>query len=65
MLILMRRPNESIRIGNRVRVTVLGVKGCQVRIGIEAPPDIDVDREEVWERKKPGSSRSLTTPKTR
>jgi carbon storage regulator len=52
MLILTRRPNESIRIGPRVRITVLGFKGNQVRIGIEAPPDVVVDRQEIWERKQ-------------
>jgi carbon storage regulator len=52
MLILTRRPLESIRIGARIRITVLGFKGSQVRIGIEAPPDVSVDREEVRERKK-------------
>lgn len=52
MLILTRRPHESIRIGPRVRITVLGFKGSQVRLGIEAPPDVSVDREEVWERKQ-------------
>ena len=52
MLILTRRPNESIRFGARIRITVLGFKGNQVRIGIEAPMDVAVDREEVWERKQ-------------
>jgi carbon storage regulator len=52
MLILTRRPHESIRLGSRIRITVLGFKGNQVRIGIEAPPDVSVDREEVWERKQ-------------
>ena len=52
MLILTRRPQESIRIGPRIRVTVLGFKGSQVRIGIEAPPDIAIDRQEIWERKQ-------------
>jgi carbon storage regulator len=52
MLILTRRPHEIIRIGDRVRVTVLGFKGNQVRIGIEAPPDVAVDREEIWIRKQ-------------
>ena len=52
MLILTRRPHESIRLGSRIRVTVLGFKGNQVRIGIEAPPDVSVDREEIWERKQ-------------
>jgi carbon storage regulator len=52
MLILTRRPHESIRLGSRIRITVLGFKGNQVRIGIEAPQDVCVDREEVWERKQ-------------
>ena len=52
MLILTRRPNESLRLGSRIRITVLGFKGNQVRIGIEAPVDVAVDREEVWERKQ-------------
>jgi carbon storage regulator len=52
MLILTRRPHESIRLGSRIRITVLGFKGNQVRIGIEAPPDVTVDREEIWERKQ-------------
>jgi carbon storage regulator len=52
MLILTRRPHESIRLGSRIRVTVLGFKGNQVRIGIEAPPDVTIDREEIWERKQ-------------
>jgi carbon storage regulator len=52
MLILTRRPHESIRLGSRIRITVLGFKGNQVRIGIEAPIDVAVDREEVWERKQ-------------
>jgi carbon storage regulator len=52
MLILTRRPHESIRIGSRVRITVLGFKGSQVRLGIEAPPEVSVDREEIWERKQ-------------
>jgi carbon storage regulator len=52
MLILTRRPHESIRLGSRTRITVLGFKGNQVRIGIEAPPDVSIDREEIWERKQ-------------
>ena len=52
MLILTRRPQESIRLGSRIRITVLGFKGNQVRIGIEAPPDVSIDREEIWERKQ-------------
>lgn len=52
MLVLTRRPAEVIRIGENVRIVVLGVKGFQVRIGIEAPLDIAVDREEVYQRKQ-------------
>lgn len=51
MLVLTRRPNESIVIGGGIRVTILGIKGGQVRIGIEAPPEVVVDREEVAQRK--------------
>jgi len=50
MLILTRRTGETITIGPDVRVTVLGVKGNQVRIGVDAPRKIDVHREEVAER---------------
>jgi carbon storage regulator len=51
MLILSRRPRESVRIGNNIRITLLGFKGGQARLGIEAPPDVVVDREEVHLRK--------------
>jgi carbon storage regulator len=52
MLILTRRPVESICIGDEVTVTVLGVVGNQVRFGIEAPRTITIDRAEIHERKK-------------
>lgn len=52
MLILTRRPIESICIGDEVTVTVLGVVGNQVRFGIEAPREITIDRAEIHERKK-------------
>jgi carbon storage regulator len=51
MLILSRRPSESVLIGDEVTVTVLSIKGNQVRFGIDAPRDVAVDREEIWERK--------------
>jgi carbon storage regulator len=51
MLILTRRPDEAIRIALNIRVVVLGLKGSQVRLGIEAPAEIAVDREEVHLRK--------------
>jgi carbon storage regulator len=50
MLILTRKDNESLFIGDEIEITVLGVKGNQVRIGINAPKDIDVHREEVYSR---------------
>jgi carbon storage regulator len=52
MLILTRRVGETLMIGNDVTVTVLGVKGNQVRIGINAPKNIAVHREEIYERVK-------------
>ncbi|HEY7439166.1 MAG TPA: carbon storage regulator CsrA [Acidimicrobiia bacterium] len=48
MLVLTRRANESIMIGNEIVVTVLEVRGEQVRLGIKAPRDVDVHREEVF-----------------
>lgn len=48
MLILTRKLGESIRIGDNIRITVSDVKGKQIRIGIEAPDDITVHREEVY-----------------
>ena len=50
MLILTRRAGETVMIGSDVTITVLGVKGNQVRIGINAPKDIAVHREEIFER---------------
>jgi carbon storage regulator len=50
MLILTRRVGETLKIGDEVSVTVLGVKGSQVRIGIQAPKDVSVHREEIYRR---------------
>jgi carbon storage regulator len=52
MLILTRRVGEAVMIGEEVTVTVLGVKGNQVRIGVNAPKSISVHREEIFERIK-------------
>lgn len=51
MLILSRRPNESLRIGGNVVITVVGLSGNQIRLGITAPPNVVIDREEVHQRK--------------
>lgn len=58
MLILTRRVGESLRIGDEVSVTVLGIKGSQVRIGVNAPKSISVHREEVYERINEESSKN-------
>ena len=52
MLILTRRIGESVYIGDEVRMTVLGVRGTQVRIGINAPKEVPVHREEIYYRIK-------------
>lgn len=68
MLILTRRVGETVMIGNEVTVTVLGVKGNQVRIGVNAPKDVSVHREEIYERIKreeeqgEGASRDIRQP---
>lgn len=63
MLILTRRVEETLLIGDDIRVVVLGVKGNQVRIGIEAPRDMAVDREEIRARKDAGLSPLLHLPR--
>ena len=50
MLVLTRRPGESIVVGENIVVTVIEIKGGQVRIGIDAPRDVDVYREEIYEQ---------------
>jgi len=50
MLILTRRVGETLMVGDNVTITVLGVKGNQVRIGVNAPKDVSVHREEIYQR---------------
>ncbi|MEQ9394688.1 carbon storage regulator CsrA [Haliea sp.] len=50
MLILTRRVGESLMVGDDITITVLGVKGNQVRIGVNAPKDVAVHREEIYNR---------------
>ncbi len=52
MLILTRRVGESLMVGDDITITVLGVKGNQVRIGVNAPKDVAVHREEIYNRIK-------------
>ncbi len=52
MLILTRRPQETLVVGDNIKVQVLGVKGGQVRLGVEAPREVPVYREEIWVRMK-------------
>lgn len=77
MLILTRRVGESVMIGDEVSITVLGVKGNQVRLGINAPRTIAVHREEIYKRIKreqaggqreespPGETREAPSPPDR
>lgn len=58
MLILSRRTDESIVIGDEVTITVLSVKGKQVRIGIDAPPSVSVHREEIYRKIQSGEEPS-------
>jgi carbon storage regulator len=64
MLILTRRVGETVMIGNDVTVTVLGVKGNQVRVGVNAPRDVAVHREEIFERIKREEQDGGTTART-
>lgn len=61
MLILTRRVGETLMIGDEVTVTVLGVKGNQVRIGVNAPKEVSVHREEIYQRIQAENSSSPVT----
>jgi carbon storage regulator len=64
MLILTRRVGETVVIGNDVTVTVLGVKGNQVRLGVNAPREVTVHREEIYERiKQERAAEEVPAPK--
>ncbi len=63
MLILTRRVGETIMIGDDVAVTVLGVKGNQVRVGVNAPKETSVHREEIYERIKREEQAGGTSPR--
>ena len=62
MLILTRRVGETVMIGDEVTITVLGVKGNQVRVGINAPKSVAVHREEIYERIKKERETGVVDP---
>ena len=60
MLILTRRVGEALMVGNDNKIVVLGVKGSQIRIGINAPKDVKVHREEIYDKINEDSSETAT-----
>ena len=69
MLVLSRKPGEALRVGDEVEITVVEVKGDMVRIGIEAPRNVQVWRKELWEaivaeNKKAAEEAASVTPPT-
>ncbi len=63
MLILTRRVGETLMVGEEISITVLGIKGSQVRIGVNAPRTVSVHREEIFERIRSERGEEIT-PKT-
>ena len=61
MLILSRKTDESIIVGDEVRITIVEIKGNKVRLGIEASPDISADREEIWRDKMKDNPKLIKT----
>ena len=64
MLILTRRPVETIYVGDEIKITVLGVAGNQVRFGIAAPRNVIVDRGEIHDRKRRQAGAAQDPPET-
>ena len=63
MLILTRRVGEALMIGDQTKIIVLGVKGSQIRLGIDAPKEIQVHREEIFEKIKAENKSKLSSTK--
>ncbi|MBR7887920.1 carbon storage regulator CsrA [Marinomonas sp. A79] len=61
MLIITRRSGETINIGDDTEITVLGIQGSQVRLGIKAPKDVSVHREEIYHRIKAAEKEETAT----
>lgn len=64
MLVLTRKLGENIRIGDSVKITVLEVRSGQVKLGIEAPPEVKVHREEIYARIQEENRRAAGGPRT-